>query len=170
MSESSGSTIAVWPTTLPLPFVDAEGQPLHQTLASGLEQANILRRSRFFASVVSLQVRWVFSVAEYEEFKTFFLEELYDGAALFVLELRYPFNSELTEWRVRISGGFAATHQDGIWTVETAIDLISRESDAAPAPAPVIGWEPFYVVTDESSGGDDELFITADGYDYHVKV
>lgn len=121
---SSVSLDVVWPDTLPLPYCDAQGAPQHAILASGIDSAKIERRLRFSGQLCSIQVQWIFTIAQYIEFKAFFLDDLDNGAAMFPLELRYPKNSELTEWVVRIIGEYVANYEDGNWAVSATIDLL----------------------------------------------
>lgn len=114
-----------WPTTLPLPFIDYSGGPRNTTLVAPPESAGIMSRSRFQKSYYGLAVTWVLNPAEKAEFVSFYTETLHNGASAFAIELRYPKNSELTEWMVRFSGeGYDMTWADGNWSISTALDLI----------------------------------------------
>jgi len=155
--------IVVWPTTLPLPFVDYGGQPLHATLASKLSNPKIQRRSRFTASVVGVSVQWVLGLAEYEAFKAFFLDNLGNGAGLFLIELRYPYAASLIEWTARFTSGYGSNYQDGNWTVEADLDLVGI-SLAGEDAQPPIEWTFFLVMPVETP------FATADNFVYCVHV
>jgi len=154
--------MTVWPSTLPLPYVDYSGQPLHVTLASRLENPRILRRSRFHAAVVGVSVQWELGIAEYDTFKTFHQDTLGCGTALFQISLRYPKASVLTDWKARFSGPYEAVYLDGGWQVHVPLDLVGLAATADPSP--IVGWTLFLVHPDESP------FVTADDFLYSVKV
>jgi len=154
-----------WPAALPLPFVDYDGEPMHVTLASKLENPKIQRRRRFQASVISVAVRWVFNVAEYAEFKAFFLDTLGNGGAQFLLELKYPRTSTLTTWKAKFTSSYRSTNQLGHWEVEGELELMDGSLAAAGvSPEPLLDWVNFYVVPLETP------FATADDFLYCVHV
>jgi len=160
------STLAdmiAWPATLPLPFVDCAGLPLHATLASRIENPKIQRRSRFTASVIGVSVQWVLRLDEYEAFKAFFLDNLGNGASLFLIELRYPQATGLTEWMVRFTSGYSSTYQDGNWMVDADLDLVGLSLAGADAAA-LLDWVNFFVMPEETP------FATSDGFLYCVHV
>ena len=164
------NAIVNWPTYLPLPYVDASGEPLHATLASSLEHARIQRRQRHTAVVVSLSVRWVLGLQEYDNFKDFFATDLGNGAAKFVLELRYPKNSVLTEWRVQFMGGYTSTYEDHNWGVEAVLNLHEVVEAVVPEPELPLAWTGFQVMSAEESAGDWDSFVDADGYEFYTKT
>lgn len=116
---------AQWPVTLPLPLVNYQGSPDTPTIVSPQKHIAILRRSRFVHTYRNLSVAWMLTDDQHEDLKTFFQDELGNGAAQFKIELRYPLNSELTEWACKFTGGFLSTRKDGLWDVQTSIQLIS---------------------------------------------
>jgi len=161
--------------SIPLPFVDYAGSPRNTTLVSPIdESANIIRRSRFQKSYVSVSVSWILTDAQYTAFKNYFETDLDVGTSQFKIELRFPQNSALQEWAVRFVGGFEATPiGGGNWEVQAEVDLI--EITTLADGSPLIGWvqfftaaglesdieddEPFYVDnTHPDSFGDDVLF------------
>jgi len=156
-------SMTAWPSALPLPLMDYSGLPLHVTLASKLSNPKIQRRRRFHASVVGASVQWVLSISEYEAFKAFFLDTLGNGASLFLIELRYPRATDLTEWMVRFTSSYAADYQDGNWVVEADLDIV-RLSLAGADPSPIIDWIYFYVLPAETP------FATLDEFLYSVHV
>lgn len=161
--------LILWPDDeIPLPYVDVQGQPQHATLASGLHQMRIQRRNRFRSFTVSLSVRWVLSILQYDAFKLFYRTELTNGAAQFSIHLRYPYNSALTQWKVRFIGNHAATHDEGHWIVEATLELLSIIPPIEPTPEIPLNWEGFQVVNEEESGGWVQ-FVEADGHDFYVK-
>lgn len=114
-----------WPVALPLPFLEYSGEPRNGTLVSPTDAAAISRRSRFERSYTTLSVAWVFTDAQYQSFKTFFATTLGNGTAQFAIELRFPLNSGLTEWSVRIEDGYTAAHEEGMWRVQATLDLVN---------------------------------------------
>lgn len=165
MSESSALNVD-WPLSLPLPYVDFSGQPRHATLISPLGSAKIVRRTRFVAGVVTLPVSWMLTPEQYDAFKAFFLEDLGSGAALFLMELRYPRNSALSEWTVRFVEGYESRYLDGVWEVRAELDLLQT---ALAAVSPVFSASGFMVVSEESEG-ESEDFIEADGHPFYVQA
>lgn len=163
----STTGLILWPAGLPLPYVDSQGQPQHSTLAGGLQQMRIQRRRRFHSFTVSLSARWVLTILEYDSFKAFFRDELFNGIAQFSLLVRYPYSSTLTEWKVRFLGNYTAVFQEGIWLVESTLELLEQipEVELVPALPLALG---FQVVDEEESAGYVQ-FVTADGNDFHVK-
>jgi len=162
---SAIADMILWPATLPLPFIDYDGQPMHATLASRLENPKIQRRRRFHASVISVAVRWVYSIGEYAEFKTYFLETLGNGGAQFLIELKYPQTSALTTWKAKFTGNYRSTNQLGQWEVEAELELMDGSLAAASVdPEPLLDWVNFYVMPLETP------FATADDFLYCVHV
>jgi hypothetical protein len=114
-----------WPITLPLPYVDYEGSPSNTTLVGDVKNGNIQRRSRYHRSYIHVSLIWVFSFSQFEEFKTYFQTTLERGVSQFKISLRYPQNSELTEWAVRFIGGYEAAYLDGAWSIKANVDLVN---------------------------------------------
>lgn len=112
-----------WPSSLPLPFIDYTGAPRNQTIFSPSLAYEVERRSRFTRSYCQLSVTWHFSDAQMEAFKTF-LVALGGGAAVFSIELRFPKNTELTDWCVRVENSYEADFQDGVWVVQVGLELL----------------------------------------------
>lgn len=156
-----------WPeSTVPLPYIDASGAPRHSSIASDTTQSLIVRRLRFSGGRhTELKVEWVLSIAQFFAFKTLFDTTLSMGAALFKIELKYPKQSELTEWVARFVGGYDAEYLDGNWRVSAVLDLI------LPVDLPEVdageGYAGYYVEPEES-GGEYMPYITSDGFHYHV--
>ena len=153
-----------WPETLPIPFIDYTGEPLQATIVSGAENARLQRRARYRASYVRLNVRWVFDLAQFDIWEAFFLNDLDNGASQFSIDLKHPTLSALTNWVVRIVGGYIATHDAGNWIVELTLDLLR-----APLPdaSPLLGWVPFHVIPEPA--GAHIPFVDAAGFYYAVK-
>ena len=157
-----------WPVALPLPLVDYNGEPRHPTIASSLENARIQRRSRYSAVVVGITVRWVLGIGEYDDFKEFFLTDLGNGGAQFIIPLRYPKNSALTDWKARFIGGYTSTYEDHNWMVEAQLDLLELVPAELPTPEVPLNWGGYQVINEEESGGWVQ-FVEADGHPYYVK-
>jgi len=166
---TSESGLVLWPSDLPLPYVDAQGQPQHATLAGGVQQMRIQRRNRFRSHTVSFSVRWVLSIAEYDSFKAFYRDELYNGIAQFSLSVRYPYNSGLTEWRVRFLGNYAGVYQEGVWAVEATLELLSQVPQVEQAIELPLNWGGYQVLDEAESDGYAQ-YVDADGHDYYVKT
>lgn len=113
-----------WPGTLPLPFIDYSGVPLNTTIFSPDITYHVERRSRFTRSYYLLSVRWNFNDDQFEAFKAF-LDEIGNGTAQFKIELRFPKNTALTEWSVRLEDRYEADYDDGIWTVTAGLELVN---------------------------------------------
>lgn len=114
-----------WPSTLPLPFIDYSGAPRHATLMTNAESPAYVRRSRFERSYNTLSVSFIFNESQYEAFESFVTDTLANGASQFILELRYPLNSALTEWAVRFEEGWESNFNDGVWTITAILELVN---------------------------------------------
>lgn len=150
-----------WPESLPLPFVDFSGSPRDTTLTSPeTDPAKIRRRSRYTKNYHSLPVKWVFTTAEYNTFKSFFKNTLRASSA-FSIELRFPKNSALSEWIARfISDGFEATPEEGMWVVDALLDLVFKQELGT-------GFGPFRVVV-EGESGHSQPFYTLSQKPFYV--
>ncbi len=115
-----------WPTDLPLPQVAATGEPRLPVAVSPEASLIRRRRSRFTTSYASLSVEWLFTDEGFESFRSFVKSDLYNGAAQFLLELRFPTRDTLTWWTVRLSNSFDATYDDGWWRTTAQLDLVRR--------------------------------------------
>lgn len=113
-----------WPASLPLPLIDYSGVPKNQTLVTPEITHHIARRSRFTRSYCILSVGWTFNDDQLATFNDF-LTSLGNGTAQFKIELRFPKNTGLTEWAVRIEDGYQVTYDDGIWKVTSNLELVS---------------------------------------------
>jgi hypothetical protein len=132
-SESSGQVtdeLIVWPISIPLPHVDYSFRPTNPTLASKPEDARIQRRSRLPYSPYALQVVWVLDVGQMDLFKAFYAgtgeSGLDMGAKRFRMELRYPMNSELTEWNCRFVGGYLVDQNHNMSTITAQLQLLEE--------------------------------------------
>lgn len=145
-----------WPDTLPLPLLDFSASLRTGTLVDPADQAFISRRSRFNRFYRSMSAGWVLNIQEFDAFKTFFNDEIGNGAALFRIELRYPKNSELTQWAVRFGeDGYEAQQLDGNWSISANLDLVllNELAEASPRAAWTIlissADEIIYMLTDQ---------------------
>jgi len=116
----------VWPVAIPLPLVDYTAQPLNTTLSSAPAFIASVRRSRFTMSYPVLAVTWMLKDAQLVALRTFYEVNLGTGAAIFQIPLRFPKNSELTNWAARFTAGFSAVHQDGLWQVQSGLQLVHQ--------------------------------------------
>lgn len=155
-----------WPTTLPLPFIDTAGEPSPANIVSPAETASIARRRRYTASVNRLQVQWVFKLDQYETFQSFFTTDLGMGTALFTIELKYPYTTNLTEWKVRLVSGYTASYIEGMWSIQGELELVAEVTDMS-VPAEPEDWVPFEVVDTEAGS---VAFHDADGNPFYVHV
>lgn len=122
-------------TPLPLPSVDYSGEPRDSTVESKSNSPSIHRRSRFTKVFPVASVQWVFTQVEYYAFVDFYTNDLGVGTAAFRMPIRYPENTELTEWVVRFLGdGFSARWLDGAWQVTAALEMINTYIIDDPAP------------------------------------
>lgn len=162
-SESSGGV------GLPLPLRSYEAGPRNATLADDLTMPKLARRSRLKTSYTTLNVEFVFSLSQYDLFQSFWFNTLFNGTAVFRIPLRYPENSVLTYWNVRWIGNFMAKYLDGNWSVKGQFDLIQKSY--VPEPSGLYGYAHYAVLTGDSSAAtNDQLYRTADGRHYDVKV
>jgi len=115
-----------WPSTLPLPADSFEGTPRAAIASSSIEYGHPEYRNRFSQTYVLLEVTWMFTDGQLSTFENFYQDSLGNGTALFSIELRYPFGTELTTWVVRFSGDYQIDRKDGMWAVSGSIDLISQ--------------------------------------------
>ena len=166
MSELIAST-NIWPADLPLPDIDYSGQVSNTTITSPAESGYIYRRSRSKKTYYALSVSFHFKVNQFREFKTFFYTDLGNGSASFKIPLRFPKNSELTDWTAQFAGGFEGSYEEGMWSVRTNLNLITPV--VLPDVAPLLGYSEFLVVTDVSSGADSIGFETSDSLLFYVK-
>lgn len=169
-----------WPATLPLPHSDFSGMPRNATLLSADHMGRQHRRSRRTKKFDDVSARWNLTPAQYTIFRSFFLTTLGNGAAKFELEFRQPRNSGNSFWAVRFLGGYNVKVNDGIWTVDAALELIGFIKDAPTPevpdppdpgedpPAPPKAWGIFYAAS-EDSGGEAERFVLSDGRVLYVK-
>lgn len=123
-----------WPAAIPLPLLDYSGRPRYATISSPVENGFIARRSRFSRPNLAIGVSWVLLPAEYDAFQVFFSETLGNGISLFIIEVRYPKNSELTEWTARFRGGYQATAMEGLWNITSELELINKVELGVLAP------------------------------------
>lgn len=117
----------VWPS-IPLPYCDFSVEPRNATVADDPEGSIHNRRSRFEKAYGTINVQWIFDSTQYAAFRTFVQTNLGNAAAAFKIELRYPKNSALSWWAVRLDPSFTAAYNEGHWTVEGALDLIQTTS------------------------------------------
>ncbi len=153
--------------TIPLPSVDFQGAPRFATLVSPPGRASLSRRSRFHTSYVNLSVQWVLDEAQKDLLDTFIETTLSNGTAQFMVELRYPEETSLTEWIVRLSGRIVVTSLEGHWGIRSMLDLVRL--NALDAAAYVATYEAFNV---SGESGEDPYvpFETSDGDDFNVTV
>lgn len=156
----------VWPATIPLPYFEYSGRPRYSTISSPIENGFVARRSRFTRPCLAVAVSWVLLPAEIDALRVFFSETLGNGTALFSIEMRYPLNSELTEWTARFRGGFQATAMEGVWNVTSELELINPLLLGELAPA--VGAEVDYELFDEAAGLTVEELSSPSypGYEY----
>jgi len=133
-----------WPENIPLPLVTTSGGPTTATLYSSRESLIVKRRSRADVSTTRLSARWTLNYEEKQAFSSFFTSTLHNGTAIFLMSLRYPALSELTQWRTRFAGGFSASFLDKQWQVSADLFLLFTPSQFL---LPVIGWNSFLVVS-----------------------
>ena len=115
----------VWPASLPLPRVDYSGSVVTSSIASSVSSGVIARRSRFHPMYAAVTFNWVLTETQYSAFRTFFETDLGNGLAAFEISLRYPQNTELTDWMVRFAGEFNRMRQEtGIWVITALVDII----------------------------------------------
>lgn len=114
-----------WPVSLPLPFLEFSGSPENATLVSPPESSAILRRSRFTKSYSTIAVAWTFTEDQFQTFEDFFLNDLGNGVAQFKIELRFPTNSVLAKWSVRLKEGYQSNFVEGIWKVQASLFLVN---------------------------------------------
>jgi hypothetical protein len=148
-----------WPASLPLPLEMFEGATEHRTLCSPLSAPIIYRRSRGSSAQASITARWVFTIEQYDTFLSFFEDDLGEGAALFVMEIRYPKSSELTNWVVRFTEGLECVPLGRLWSVSASLTLV-REDFVLPTQ-----WSPFLVV----QGGGYESFVVSPNSPFYIK-
>lgn len=132
-----------FPSTIPLPFVDYSGNVRNATIRSSEDNGYMYRRSRFNTAYTDLTVSWVLSPTQYALFKTFFDTTLSNGASQFEVELRYPKNTELTEWVARFGAGHEDQYEEGMWNVSAPLELLRPTIFAAVADP--VGYQAFEV-------------------------
>lgn len=122
-----------WPETLPLPFLNYEGESRNATLFSTIESVTPERRSIRSKAFDSIIVQWHLSTVQYAAFRTFFVSSLNIGTSQFSIDLRYPKNSELAAWIVRFVGGFNAQWINGKFVISAKLDLFNTLAVEEPA-------------------------------------
>lgn len=145
----SANSYIEWPENeIPLPFVDHQGTLEHSTIQTqGTGAVN--RRARFTNLYSVLQIEWRLTTTQWLAMQDFVEVDLSNGIAQFKIDLRYPNNSLLTTYAVRLMPEYEATNLDGIWRVAGALELV-REF---PGPAGM------FLVAPETSGGDPLVFV-----------
>lgn len=155
-------TVNSWPATLPLPFVNAQGAARVPTLVSPLTSGRVVRRRRWVTSYAVVTVLWKLTRLEYAEFLTFWGTTLGNGSARFALELRYPKNSELTEWVVQPTGNInVESDEDEYLLVQVPLQLVSLNVVADKAGA----LENNFLVGGGSSGAIEPFLVQIPGSD-----
>ncbi|QDP54893.1 MAG: hypothetical protein Unbinned3891contig1000_91 [Prokaryotic dsDNA virus sp.] len=135
------------PSTIPLPFLDYNGSFRDGTLRSSDKFGAVHRRSRFVKNYREIQLQWRLGVAQWDAFEYFYRTTLGNGSASFKIELRYPKNSELTEWVLKLMGSISSQYVDGIRFVSATGYLMEKVSQADAAA--LAGWCPYHVLDDE---------------------
>ncbi len=153
-----------WPEDLPLPFVDFAGEDRNASIASPIEASRILRRGRSPA-FPNLKVNWVLTEDQYDAFITFF-RSLGNGVSSFAIDLRFPKNSELIRWAVRLVGEIEAEMEGDFWLVSGVMDLLTETRMTVDAV--LEGWTEFHVQDPEESG-EFLSFTGNDGSPYSVE-
>ncbi len=164
MSSQTQEQRIPWPDALPLPLLENSGQPFYPLEANSTQTGGPVRRRRRFRSiaVVSLEVKWALSIAQYATFKTFYRDVLGLGAARFTMELRHPKTSGLEEWLIQFDGDYNAQFQEGVWIVSAKIYALypTKLADAAPRT----DLQEFLVLPDSAP------VLTSDGFIVYVKT
>lgn len=116
-----------WPDTLPLPSVDYGGDFRPGSVWSADEHSRIQRRRRFLASQETLKVTWNLDSLQFAAFRTFIIDDLSHGFALFSIRLRYPLQSDLQLWAVQLMGELGCQHGEGdVWKVSVDLRLVRQ--------------------------------------------
>lgn len=113
-----------WPETLPLPTIDYPGEPRNTTIVSAWDDLIVTRRSRFAKTYAILSVVWKMTADQFSDFKDFVSDDLQNSARLFTMDLRYPKNSALSTWVVRLMDTIESAYEDGIWTVQGNLEVL----------------------------------------------
>jgi len=113
-----------WPETLPLPTIDYSGEPRNTTIVSAWDDLIVTRRSRFAKTYAILSVVWKMTADQFSDFKDFVSDDLQNSARLFTMDLRYPKNSALSTWVVRLMDTIESAYEDGIWTVQGNLEVL----------------------------------------------
>lgn len=157
-----------WPASLPLPYCDFGGGPRNATIVGAVENGHLARRSRFQKAYTNLEVDWrLRNRTLVAAFETFYETTLGMGVGRFTMDLRYPKNSDLTNWVVQFAGDYRIDHGDGVHFINATLDLL--RPTALAAAAPILSFTGFMVENDESSGAAYISFVTSEGNDYHVR-
>lgn len=120
---------------LPLPDLEYTGGPRDSEIESKTSAQVIARRSRSTKVYPMATLTWIFTQVQYYAFLDFYEHGLGLGTAAFRINLRYPYNSDLTEWVVRFMGeGFSARQLDGAWQVGADVELLGAFIIDDPAP------------------------------------
>lgn len=154
-----------FPSTIPLPFIDYSGGVRNATIKSNEDHGYLYRRARRNTAYADLSVVWVLTPRQYALFRTFYDTTLSNGATQFEIELRYPKNTELTEWVVRFQAGFDATYQEGIWNLSAGMEIFRPATPVAVADS--VGFQGFQVVFDSD---EHQPFHVEGDHPYHVQL
>lgn len=161
----------LWPDSIPLPQIAAQGHPQNASLVSDPSVSGLLtRRARFQYSTYSLSPTWVLTIAQYDALETFYDDTLFNGAACFQIELRYPNVGNLTPWLVRFLSQCQAEYAEGLWNITADFELV-KQLDINNVLAPLIDEQFFFVkqpayLTDETK---DVQLVTSDGFYFSVQ-
>lgn len=161
----------VWPAEVPLPYFEWSGRPRNAKLESKADIEKIHRRARFLKNFQEGVCAWVLTPVQYYAFQAFYNDVLGGGVAQFRIGLRYPFNSELTDWAVRFAGdGFQSRYIEGMWQVSAQIELMNRYVIDDPAALEDSSHYLAFPGPGDDTDAGGQRYITADGFVYSAKA
>lgn len=113
---------------LPTPFIEYGGDLLSVVDISRSLEGKVSAAERDLNEYPVLNVGWRLSGSQLETFETFWEGTLNNGSATFILDLRYPKNSAVTQWAVQFVSEYQFRMQaPGRYSVEATIQLITKQ-------------------------------------------
>ena len=107
-----------WPASLPVPHIERRYQNLPRSEVVQMEGARIRSRRNHDASLYLIDVKWTFTQDQYDTFRTFFDDTLFNGEDPFIIDLDSP------STEVVFLGGYSFTKADNQFTVSSSLEVI----------------------------------------------
>lgn len=115
-------------SSLPLPVINYGANILSAVDITDSLLGKTNAAERYPNEYPQLDVIWSLSASQMDTFESFWNGELDNGSAVFVLDLRYPKNSAVTQWTVQFVSEYQFRMQaPGRYSVGATIQLITKQ-------------------------------------------